>query len=320
MSRVVLISEFVRDLPWSRTRWTLALARAYADFGHEVIVLADGVDDPAPFEDLGVLLRLRRPERPSEDTTPRRFVAFAKEQLAALEPEHAISLTWLMPAAGWFPVEHTPWRRFRMLVGEGSPISLAFEAVQQRWLPTALLAARRARSEGPTPLGIGDLGLAAIDSIPESDERLEARKRLRTAHGIAPHERMVLASLVQDRGPRTRCVIDWARVRNDRLLVLASDWHSVRRDFAKAGLLERVTPIGQTRAPWTALAAADALLVPQHIGTGRLAALALVMGLCLESTGSMPQPITRARAQGVSLERLALALLERSRDARPSSR
>lgn len=313
MSRVVLISEFVRDLPWSRTRWTPALARVLTDLGHEVVVLADGVDDPATFADLGVTLRLRRSERASEDTTPRAFVAFARDQLAAIEPEHAISLTWLMPAAAWFPVEHTPWRRFRLLVGEGSPISLAFEAVQQRWLPTALLAARQARQRGPEPLTIDDLGLAAVDSIPEFDERHEARARLREAHGIARHERVVLASLVQNRPERTRGVIRWAQVRDDRLLILASDWHSIRKDFARANLLDRITPIGQTRAAWTALAAADALLVPSEIGTGRLAALALVMGLCLESAGSMPPAVTRARSEGVSLERLAGRLLERSR-------
>ncbi|MEN0020912.1 MAG: hypothetical protein AAF747_08530 [Planctomycetota bacterium] len=310
MSRVVLIAEFVRDLPWSRTRWAVALARAYKTLGHEVTLIADGVDDAHELELLGVTVRVRRPLRPSEDTQPARFARFATHELAAASADVAISLTWLVPAAIWLPVEQAPWPRFRELVGEGSIVSLAFESVQQRWLPTAMLAAHRSKRSGATSIQTTDLGLAAIDRVPAEQERGAMRAGLRESLGIQDDERIVLASLVQQRPKRLADALAWADANKGRLLVLANEWYSIRRAFERAHMVDRLITLGTTREPGAAVAACDGVLLAGQLGTGRLAALAIAMGKPIESVRPLPEAITTAR--DVSLGSFAQRLLEQA--------
>lgn len=314
MTRVVLVIEFVRDLPWSRTRWAVALAGAYRALGHEVTVIADGADDPDQLESLGVELRLRRTQRASEDTQPRQFVRFAERELASgrtrSDEDTVISLTWLVPADIWLPIEHTPGQRFRELVGEGSVVSLAFESVQQRWLPTALLAARRARRRGPTPMTIEQLGLAAADRVLAADEAIVVRGDLRASLGIDEDERILLASVVQKRPQRVADVLAWAARNEGRLLVLGSDWYSIRRAFERANMPDRLVPMGATREPSAAVAAADAVLVSGKFGTGRLAALAIAMGKPIERVRSSELAIDPNA--DVSIEAFAKRLIQKT--------
>ncbi len=295
---IALACEFVRDLPWSHSRWAPAIARALADRGHTLGVYADGVETPADFDHPRVTLHIRNPRWTIKKRKPLRYQRWAIERLRGAE--RSLSLTPLVPADLWLPLGPGSREQFRALIGERSLVVRAFESLQHRWLPAAIVAEHRAlrlsASRGLDPAALTH----APSRPPENGERRDTDWR--TLLGVEAGTPLLAMSVADGIHGRLRAVASAvARAKREPVLaLLGTEW------WTAAGAVEslpreRVRFVGTLSDPRSLLRACDAVLICAPAGpgsTGRLLMEALEAGAPVvasaDAAGQRPGVVTVA--------------------------
>ncbi|MCC6286172.1 MAG: hypothetical protein IT439_12875 [Phycisphaerales bacterium] len=296
--RIVVVVEYARSLAWSPSQWAGSIVRGLLERGHEVVLLADGADDPAEFRSAGreAEVRLRRPLRTVRGRKPLAFGRWVDECLAGTTHDMSLSLARTAGADLWAPVGPAASADFAALVRARSPATLAIEALHEPWLPAALLAERRASkrvgrrvnigqfSAGPGEGAADDVGLgfaSAYEPFTE-DARAMLRRRARLALGISESRPIILASGVHLSRPGTRtCLRGLARAAargGPITLLLTREPVAAHRLMSDIG--EGVRAIGCPQRIDLLAAACDAAATGgRGEGTGRFVADALRLGL-----------------------------------------
>lgn len=292
-----LACEFVRDLPWSHSRWAPAIARALADRGHTISVYADGVETPADFAHPRITLKLRNPRWTIKKRKPLRYQRWA---MRSMRVEHAsdatLSLTTLVPANLWIPLGPGPREQFRAIVGDRSPIVRAFESFQHRWLPGALLAERRALRLGGRR-GDDPHAITPAPPRPAPDPALQTEPPpdWRSLLHIAQDTPLLVCSITEH-VPARLSVVAEAVAKADRapvLVLLGSEWCSMHKRLDSAGLArDRVRCVGVASDPRPLLRHAAAAIIVQPRGPGG------TQRMLMEALESAPQVVAAADASG----------------------
>lgn len=268
----------------------MPLAGALTRAGHEIEVIADGFEagvDRVLASAVGcpVKLSAASPMRTHLGSNPRHFVREVANRTAGAE---VISLTGLVPAERWLPLDEPPAATGARIVRELSPLSAALELVHHPWLSLEWLAWRQARvwaaRHGWKPRRLGDpaKGGLGVVSIAESNA---ARDTARAQLGLG--ERACVAVSVAD-GAVHRLwpvfeALDSLGNASPDCLVLGHKARSIASLAARYGVLDRVKPLGLTRHIGDVLAAVDGVIAlpasGPRVGGGRWVADAVARGL-----------------------------------------
>lgn len=296
--RIVVVVEYARSLAWSPSQWAGCIVRGLLERGHEVVLLADGADDPTEFRTPGreAELRIRRPMRTVRGRQPLAFGRWVEECLGRIPHDVSLSVARTAGADLWAPVGPAASADFAALVRARSPATMAIEALHEPWLPAALLAERRASKQagrraiiGQFGVGLGegaadDLALGFASAYEPFDESTRAllRHRTRQALGISESRPVILASGVHLDRPGSRAFLRGLAKAASRggplVLLLTREPVAARRLIGDAG--EGVRPVGCPQRIDLLAAAADGVATggAAH-GTGRFVADALRLGL-----------------------------------------
>lgn len=304
--------------------WVPALACGLAARGHEITVAVDGVEDPAVFAN--VRLIVRRAHRTVRGSTPLSFQRWALNVLRTSHCDASLSLTTLVPAGVWAPVGGSFLGSFISMTRSHSGISSVLEALARPWLPAAVYAEKRAEflardmgsvrcrigaltgPAGEHPLGYASTaehwpGVAEANIEPGAPEAALVRAAARRALGIAGDRPVLVLSAVHPHragiGSFLGAIELLRRERGDRgplVLVLGRKPYSVERAARKHGGLESLRFVGATSQIPTVMLGSDAAVSPwahpRAAGTGRFIADALRFGLPV---------IAHAKASGAEL-------------------
>lgn len=295
---IALACEYVRDLPWSHSRWAPAIAIALARRGHTISVYADGVETPADFDHPRISLTIRNPRWTIKKRRPLRFQRWATQRLRGAE--RSLSLTHLAPADLWLPLGPGSREQFRALVGERSFVVRAFESLQHRWLPAALVAERRALRLSASR-GLDPFALSHAPSRPPENGELRDTD-WRALLGIEAQTPLLAMSVADGVNVRLRAVASAvARARRPPVLaLLGTEWWTVA---GAVGSLprDRVRFVGMVSDPRSLFRACDAVLICGPAGpgsTGRLLMEALEAGAPVvasaDAAGQRPGVLTVA--------------------------
>lgn len=289
-----MIDEYVRRFRFSEGWWTVNLARALARRGHQIRVVVDGVEDPAPFA--RAQLEVRRQGAIPRLRDPLGFQRWALARSREGWAEGVLSLSRLVPAGLWLATERPLWRSWMAEVTEGAPLSVPLEAAARPWLAAGLLAEGRSRRLGrralPARFGAAPggeaIGLGYASTIPELDpyEIETLSERVREHLSIPRHEVVLLLAAVKRGAEEVAPVIDalgrLARQRRDVpwILGVTLQPYTMTRRLRRARLEERSRVVGPTESMADLLAASDvvAAVGRNALGSGRLIADALRMG------------------------------------------
>ncbi|TVS01264.1 MAG: hypothetical protein EA423_10190 [Phycisphaerales bacterium] len=263
--KIALACEYVRDLPWSHSRWAPAIAIALAERGHTIGVYADGVETPADFDHERITLCVRNPRWTIKKRCPLRYQRWASRRLSGAE--RSLSLTALVPADLWLPLGPGSRGQFRALVGDRSLIVRAFESLQHRWLLSAIVAERRAlrvsaaRGVDPVALSLAPCRQTENGTPNETDWRellrIEAGRpllALSVADGVHNRLRAVAAAVARAR-------------REPVLALLGTEWWSAA-GAVESLPRERVRFVGMLTDPRSLLRACDGVLIVGPAGPG----------------------------------------------------
>lgn len=287
---MILVANFLRLMPW-RTEWlAVPLAGALARAGNDVEVIADGFEagvDRALAAAVGQPVKLEAisPMRTHLGSNPRHFVREIAKRTAGAE---VISLTGLVPAERWLPLDEPPTATGARIVRELSPLSAALELAHHPWLSVEWLAWRRARARGARhgwkPLQLGDPAKGGLGVVSIADTAVQ-RDTARTRLGVGDRG-CVAVSAADDTVVRLRPVFEaLASLGNTApdCLVLGHKARSIMSLAARCGVLSRVKPLGLTRRVGDVLAAVDGVVAlpasGPRVGGGRWIADAVARGL-----------------------------------------
>ncbi|MCC5786773.1 MAG: hypothetical protein JJU33_08750 [Phycisphaerales bacterium] len=296
--KIALACEFVRDLPWSHSRWAPAIAIALAERGHTISVYADGVETPADFDYERVTLSVRNPRWTIKKRKPLRYQRWAMRSMGLMDQaDTTLSLTPLVPADLWLPLGPGCREQFRAIVGERSLIVRAFETLQHRWLPGAIIAEHRALRLGGRR-GIDPHAVTPAPPRPAqnpADETEQPTPDWRSLLHIAADTPLLVCSITES-VPERLSVVAQAVSKADRapvLVLLGSEWCSMHKLLDGAGLArERVRCVGVASDPRPLLQCAAAALVVQPRGPGG------TQRMLMEALESAPQVVAAADASG----------------------
>ena len=267
-----LAANFVRDMPWTPSWWSVVLAQALAERGHRVDLVLDGTEaspDPAA----RYQLHIARPQRIHLGAHPGRFVQLV-ESLRRRDPAAVVlSLTPLLAGDLWLPIDPSPLQVARRLVRDLRPVSLALELTHHPWLAFEAWTAWRAHHPHATRLAFDPRANAELLprvttlSQPQADAAWVASTGVRARFNIPAGHAMAVLSL-PELNPRALLpfLADLAAAASHSpkpLTILAASArpHTVARLANDAGLAH-VVPVTLTRSMHTLLAAADTALAP----------------------------------------------------------
>lgn len=320
---ILILAGFVRSIDWSETLWVPDLARALAARGHKVEVALDGCDDPALFD--GLPLLIHRPNRHHFGAEPFLFRFWARSLLKARPDSVCLSLTPLICGDVWLPIGTRANEVVSRILSERSPVGAAMEVVHHPWVLHELLAERRASKDTPRrrvqPLTIGphaeksslrSLGYAARAAALLGEERIAARRDVRSVLGIAEADRVFLLggthateetsanllealSLLERVATPSRMTPGTDSVPATparlRLIVTGRSPHMIHRLARRAGCAHAVVFAG-TRANIPRLLAASDVAIAAFgqpgLGTGRFACEAIRAGVPLLAAHGAP--------------------------------
>ncbi len=298
--RILLIAEYLDAHPWSPSAWVLDIAHALAGRGHDVALACDGCHEPALARP-PVRLLIHAPVRRDEARRPLAFARWARRTLGAQRPEAALSFTPLVRAPFNLSLGPSAWEQFVAQCRLNNPVSATFEALYHAWLPSAILAERRARrrrAPGAVALRVGGepdapgghhLGYASRLRRSGALERGALRSRARALLGLSEGREVLLVSAVHPERPGLAPMLEAfrevcaARGSGSPLIVAAGLFgHTVHALARRVGCAERVRLLGSTARMDAALGACDVALAPLASrgsgDTGRFVADALRLG------------------------------------------
>ncbi len=293
-----IVAEHIRRLPWHHGRWAVDIARGIAERAGHVTLICDAIEDRSQLESAGNITIIERaPGRGPRRRQPTRFQRWALDQLDATSADATLSLTRLVPAGLWLPVEPPSSAAFVRQVSSSSPPTVLLEAVSRPWILDAMSAERRARRiarsssvqlarlgacGGSGSSSVLNLGLAS--TLDSGATPKGARYRLRERLGLADTRPVLLCSLVDRPVSAARALLEAiARSRRSAgppaLLILTREPIRVHRLASALGALTRVRILGASSQMDAILSACDALALPARSAhsTARLAADAIAM-------------------------------------------
>ncbi|MCL4221541.1 MAG: hypothetical protein KJZ65_09225 [Phycisphaerales bacterium] len=288
--RITLVVEYSGRVRWQQSGpWARVICSALLRQGHEVCVVADCIADTGHFA--GASVEQFRPARKRLQRAPARFCRWAMERLTA----PSISLSSVVPAALWCPLD-ADWRReVRDLASIRNPATLAMEAAHRLWLPSLAHSQRRAEAmaqhNGLARARLGALqdhrgvvGLGFCSAIdPSALNVAELRHRVRRALGIDDDAFVACASAAHAGHAGLRDMLagwrQFARADGSILLLMARKSALLDRIVGSLDMRSCVRILGQTERPELPLAAADAAIAWDAApwSTGRFLSDALVM-------------------------------------------
>ena len=284
---ITILAEYIRSFAWSPTAWAAHLAHALAKQGHHVTIACDGLENPAMFASLDLIVR--RPHRTLRGSDPLGFHNWTTTlrqpaRTSTHAPAHAtISLTPLAPGDIWMPLNSGTLTELAAQLRAHTPLSALLEVLARPWLPTALLVESRARrnhrdSSPPILARLGQLesrgqvralGYASRFDPPNPDQRLQLRTQTRDLLGISPDRPVVLLSAVHAKRPGLSTLLaGFASLRRRRavnpplLLVMGRHAHHAHRAADHANCTEGLRFLGGTARADAAFAAADLAVAP----------------------------------------------------------
>ena len=274
-------------MPWTAPWLCVPLAAALAKAGHEVEVVADGLESGVA-QAAGVHIRVLSPMSTPLGTSPTRFLA----QLAPLVGQReVISLTGRLAAPRWLPLDEPPGSMAARLCRERSALSAALECIHHphllaeglAWRRAARLASRR----GWSSQSLGDPSRGGLGAVSRIDNGLRTTPRDAARSCLAiDGRRAILVSAADDSVARLGPVFrGLARLGANapQLLILGHRAASISRLAHAEGVAAHVRTLGLTKAPARVFEAADAALgLPRcghSSGGGGFIADALACGL-----------------------------------------
>lgn len=311
--RVLLVTEFVRVMEWSPSVWAGVICRGLLDRGHEVTLLADGVEDVRAFHSAGrsAALVVRRPTRIARTRDPLGFQRWARAEMGRRGESVGLSLTRLAPAAVWMPTEPPSRDEFLGSVRSGSAATVVLEALARPWILSALRAERRAMrmagAMGTSPRG-HEPASALAPLGPDARER--ARTSVRTRLGLEQTHVVVLISAMDSHWSTLRGFLGgMAQLKSaskDRrvcAIVLSREAHSIGLLAERLGVASRVRLMSGTIRMPELFAASDVACVTggSSGGTGRFLADAVRCERpVLAAAGATGAPLLEPGAFGTS--------------------
>jgi hypothetical protein len=291
--RVVIASNFVRNMPWSPAWWSVALSRGFVARGREVCVVVDGmelVEWPVP----GVECRVARSDRVHLGAHPGQFARLVSVTASEQHGSVVLSLTPLIAGDLWLPVEPSPGAVAARLVRDLKPVSLALELAHHPWLPIeAWYAAWAKGRRGVTRLsfdGTGGSSVPRVSLLSASDVAAARAFPLRSILRLSGDRTVAVASLPEvDRGSVAALlgILGASGVAMD-LIVMTRRPHTVATLAAgMTGTALRVVPMNLTRSLPGILAGCDlAVAAPERMRgaswaghAGRFVADAIALGV-----------------------------------------
>lgn len=300
---ITILTEYVRGFVWSPTAWTADLAHALAQRGHRVTVACDGLEEPAMFA--GIDLIVRRPHRTLRGSDPLGFhnwAASLRDASLNYRADATISLTPLAPGDLWMPLSTSTMAELAPMLRAHTPVSAVLEVLARPWLPAAFLAESRARRTHPSTRILAALGqlesrgqvraLGFASRFTPHDPELRHRLRAQTREllGISPDRPVVLLSAVHANRPGLSTLLaGFAGLRRrgavnpPLLLVMGRRAHHVHRAADRANCPDGLRFLGGTARADAAFAAADLAVAPWSLSmgspTGRFIADSLRLGV-----------------------------------------
>ena len=308
--RIAIVAEHVRRLPWHHGRWAIEIAKGLCERCEHIELICDAVADHSQLDSVKNLSIIERaPERSVRDRRPLRFQRWALDQLRASDADGTISLTRLVPAGLWLPVDPPSWTSYKRSVLSLSPATTLLEASSRTWIVNAMRAERRAMSMArsnsvsfcqlgslpgpdssiptdsqpkPSPSSVRRLGLAS--TLTPDPAYHQARYRLREKLDLAADRPVLLCSLIDRQVGVARALVQAiARSRRSAgppaLLVLTRQPMRVHRLVSALGALPRVRILGASSQMGAIISACDAVALPAtgSRGTARMIADAIAM-------------------------------------------
>jgi glycosyltransferase involved in cell wall biosynthesis len=294
--RILLVASTVSSRAWGEGRFVADVVAGLSRRGHQVHAVAESVEDPAMLE-VGPAgsVAARRPLRDNAAQPGGALRRFAAGAARRIGHDVTLSLTRLVPASVWMPIDFGAAAWTRHVRRQGGPIRLLMKVPRHWTLPASLAAEARApRILAPTGAvqrllvfgrhaavdaarlmphlagRIMDAGFASRLERPTPAAAASLRRRTREALGLAAESRVVLASLpwsLASSDPDLLAFLGGASMlgsRSPALLILARDALAVHAAAVRLdGLAEsRIRILGRTAHIDAALAAADAVAVP----------------------------------------------------------
>lgn len=299
-----MLCEYVSASRWAGSAWAVDICKGLCARGHRVVVAAEGMDDPEMLLP-GVALLRGHPRR-ADHRRPFAYARWARRLVRRGSQDVSLSLSPLVRADVWSPVEMDAGMYLARLLRQKGPASMFMGLTHTTWLPAALLAERLVTRHGiHAPIGTnpsrGGLGFAS--ALSEPDDRDGLRRRVREIIGISPSRPILAMSGVHHANAGLQDMLaGLAKVEAASagqapiLLVLGREGYSVHARARRAGCEHLVRLLGGSSRLDAALVAADAGIAPlartDDACTGRFIADCLRLGLPV---------VAHAEAPGVEL-------------------
>jgi len=296
--RVLLLCEHVSATRWSGSAWAEDLARGLCERGHSVVVACDGASDPTRIAPATILRRAER--RRQEHRRPLAFARWAGLLVARGCQDVSLSLSPLVSADVWCPVEPGAAHYIDLMRRRNSLASMGMALTHTTWLPESISSEPSARRRGiHAPLGLASSrgGLGYASSLDPASATDDLRARTRAMLGISESRRvLVMSGVHHDRPGIDEMLAGLARLARDPgaplLLVLGREGYSVHARARRAGCESLLRLLGGTSRIDAALAAADAALAPlaraDDASTGRFVSDCLRLGVPVIADADAP--------------------------------
>lgn len=301
--QILIVSNFIRNMPWVPAWWTVVLARAFEAQGHAVRLLVDGIESHDTLR--GFESEIVRPNRTHLGANPGLFATRVREARKGAAGAVTLSLTGWVPGDLWLPLDQTPGELAGSIFRELKPLSAVLEFVHHPWLIHEAFAHRKAALEaagsGAVRLRFGEgpsgVGHASVLTPGSRQSHADEARALRDILGIESGETVLVLSAAEAK-PRTLEPI--ARgfaaatgggrgASKARLIVLTRRQHSVSRVFQESGCGPEVIVMGLSRRVELPLALGDVVIagpLSGGVSSGRWVADALAVGLPVVASAS----------------------------------
>lgn len=291
--KILVLTEYVSHRPWAPDRWAIVLARELAHRGHNVTLACDGRDDAHDLDGLDPIVR--RPTRDRSARQPLRFATWAGRILRDADHDASVSFTSLAPGDLWIPVGPTEPERLKAMISPNL-LSVGIDLVGRPWIPSASVAALRARlgrsarhatrrrlgASQDTNSGLGYAGLVDVGSTHDRDS-------VRRALGVGLDAPAALVSALRIGSPGLDELLGGlsqvcsrrGAAKTPVLVLIGHAQYTLMQRVVRFGVEEHVRIIGAAQRIEHLLSACDAAIAPFAAATnstGRFVADSLCCG------------------------------------------